>query len=84
MSGSARTIHGFGYDERYIDDWETAISDHSTGPIESERQHIPPRLDEMAPSPILAVFLSGVITERLSAYDRVAVLRARQTRRAPP
>ncbi len=84
MSGSARAIHGFGHDGRYIGDWETAISDHSTGPNESERRHIPPRLDEMAPFPILAAFLSGVITERLSAYDRVAVLRARQTRRAPP
>lgn len=78
MSGSARAIHGFGYDDRYVDDWETAISDHEIGPIESERQHIPPRLDEMAPSPVLAAFLSGVITERLTAYDRVVVLRARQ------
>lgn len=75
---SAREIHGFGYDDRYIDEWETAISDHSTGPIESERQHIPHRLDQMAPSPVLAAFLSGVISDRLSAYDRVVALRARQ------
>jgi len=78
MSGSARTIDGFGYDDRYDDGWETGISDHEVGPVESERQHIPPRLDEMAPSPVLAVFLSNVDTERLTAYDRVVVLRARQ------
>ncbi len=78
MSGSAQTIDGFGYDDRYDDGWETGISDHEVGPGESERQHIPPRLDEMAPSPVLAVFLSHVETERLTAYDRVVVLRARQ------
>lgn len=78
MSGNSTAVHGFGYDERYVDDWDTIIADHEIGPVESERQHIPPRLDEMAPSPVLAAFLCGVITERLTAYDRVVVLRARQ------
>ena len=39
---------------------------------------VPPGLDEMAPGPVLAAFLSGVDTDALSGYDRVVVLRAHQ------
>lgn len=39
---------------------------------------VPPRLDEMAPGPVLDAFLSAVEMDRLPAQDRVKVLRARQ------
>jgi hypothetical protein len=83
MKNSARIFDGFdgfGFDDRYDDGWEsvTVITDHESGPSGSERQLIPPRLNEMAPGPVLGVFLSGVDPERLSGYDRVVVLRARQ------
>ena len=80
MNSSAALSAGFGFDDRYDDGWDTntVIADHESGPTGSERQVIPDRLDEMAPGPVLAAFLSGVTLERLSAYDRVVVLRARQ------
>ncbi len=78
MNRSAAASVGFGFDDRYVDGWETLISDHESGPAPRDQQGLPPRLDEMAPGPVLAAFLSGVDLERLSGYDRVVVLRARQ------
>jgi len=71
-------IYGFGFNDRYVDGWDSDMEDYESGPVEPKRQHLPPRLDEMAPGPVLAAFLSGVDTRRLSGYDRVVVLRARQ------
>lgn len=46
---------------------------------EASRRHvIPPGLDEMTPGPFLAVILSSVDVDRLSAYDRIVLLRAHQ------
>ena len=61
----------------YDDGWE---SDFPQLPNESAttRESIPPRLDSMAPGPVLAAYLSSVDTDELSAYDREVVLRARQ------
>jgi hypothetical protein len=39
---------------------------------------IPPHLDEMAPGPALAAFLSSVDVNTVSGYDRVVMLRAHQ------
>ncbi len=78
MNSSVALLAGFGFDDRYDDGWESVIADHESDPVEPERQLIPPRLDEMAPGPVLGVFLSGVDLDRLSGYDRVVVLRARQ------
>jgi hypothetical protein len=78
MTTSITSVAGFGFDDRYRDGWESLIVDHESGPTGSERQVIPPRLDEMAPGPVLGTFLSGVDVGRLSGYDRVVVLRARQ------
>jgi hypothetical protein len=39
---------------------------------------IPPGLDEMAPGPVLAAFLSGIDVTMVSGHDRVMVLRAHQ------
>ncbi len=46
--------------------------------ITTATDNVPPGLDEMAPGPVLAAFLSGVDTDALSGYDRVVVLRAHQ------
>ena len=46
--------------------------------IGTATDNVPPGLDEMAPGPVLAAFLSGVDTDALSGYDRVVVLRAHQ------
>ena len=78
MNSSVAMLAGFGFDDRYVDGWESDIADHESGPTGSERQEIPPRLDEMAPGPVLGAFLSSIELERLSGYDRVVVLRARQ------
>ena len=40
--------------------------------------HIPDRLDQMAPGPVLAAYLSSVDVSTLSGHDRVVVLRAHQ------
>jgi len=45
-------------------------------PREFATEQIPPRLDEMAPGPVLGAFLSSVDIDGLSGYDRVVVLRA--------
>ena len=39
---------------------------------------VPPGLDEMAPGPVLAAFLSSIDVNTVSGYDRVVVLRAHQ------
>jgi len=78
MNSSVAMLAGFGFDDRYGDGWESDIADHESGPTGSVRQEIPPRLDKMAPGPVLGAFLSSVDPERLSGYDRVVVLRARQ------
>ena len=39
---------------------------------------IPPGLDEMAPGPVLAAFLSSIDVHAVTGYDRVVVLRAHQ------
>jgi hypothetical protein len=61
----------------YEDGWE---SDFPQLPNESAatRESIPPRLDSMAPGPVLAAYLASIDTDALSGYDRVVVLRARQ------
>jgi hypothetical protein len=47
-------------------------------PSEIASDHIPPGLDEMAPGPVLAAFLSSIDVMTVSGYDRVVVLRAHQ------
>jgi hypothetical protein len=53
--------------------WETNFD-----PKVPAAEHVPPDLDEMAPGPVLAAFLSAIDTASLSGHDRVLMLRARQ------
>jgi hypothetical protein len=47
-------------------------------PQETAREVIPSGLDEMSPGPVLGAYLSAIDVTRVSGYDRVVVLRARQ------
>lgn len=47
-------------------------------PMALASQGVPPGLDEMAPGPVLAVFLSSVDVNEISGYDQILVLRAHQ------
>ena len=47
-------------------------------PTEIASGRVPPGLDEMAPGPVLAAYLSGIDVHAVSGYDRVVVLRAHQ------
>lgn len=44
--------------------------------FDTQYHPIPPGLDEMAPGPTMAAFLSSIEVDRVSPYDRVLVLRA--------
>ena len=46
--------------------------------VEPECETIPIRLDDMAPGPILGVFLSAVDVSKLSGHDQIVVLRTHQ------
>jgi hypothetical protein len=46
--------------------------------VEPECETIPFRLDDMAPGPILGVFLSSVDVSKLSGHDQIVVLRTHQ------
>ena len=46
--------------------------------VERRYDGLPARLDDMAPGPIMAAFLSSVDVSRLSGYDQIVVLRAHQ------
>lgn len=47
-------------------------------PTQVATRHVPRGLDEMAPGPVLAAYLSSIDVHTVSGYDRVVVLRAHQ------
>lgn len=71
MSISSRTLRS-----AHEDGWVTDLPRHRIGA--SSDGHIPDRLDQMAPGPVLAAYLSSVDVSTLSGHDRVVVLRAHQ------
>lgn len=71
MSISSRTLR-----LAQEDGWETDLPRRPVGA--SSDTHIPDRLDQMAPGPVLAAYLASVDVRRLSGHDRVVVLRAHQ------
>ncbi len=71
MSISSRTLR-----LAQEDGWETDLPHHPIGAPSDA--HIPDRLDQMAPGPVLAACLSSVDVGVLSGHDRVVVLRAHQ------
>ncbi len=59
----------------WVDPFPDGVMGHVPGRV---TESVPPRLDGMAPGPVLAAFMASVDVEQLSGYDIVSVLVAHQ------